>query len=240
MSIKSFDELWKKIQSDVVAKLDNHIEKLDQHIVQTEENFSRLDGEIENLQQQISHVTDEAVDAALAELSDRNKRGNNIILLNVPEQASETLDIKFITKLLNDHTQNLDLVNLKTVRLGKLDKNTSAPRPLKVTLNKSCDAQWLIYNSKNLEFGHDIILKSDKTPYQRAQVRRAVMELKARETKGEQGLSIRWIAGVPKVVTSVAATTATTTTMKKSSAAVTANKSSSRSKTTRNGSNSKK
>lgn len=94
----------------------------------------------------------------------------------------------------------LDLDSVSTFRLGRLEKNQSLPRLLKVRFKDPDDAQNVIHNKKNINMPDNITCNSDKTFMQRSMIKNAVIEFKNRESRGEKNLAIKRIHNVPKVI----------------------------------------
>lgn len=188
-----FEALWLKIEK-----------KFDETIASIDKRFDDVYECIDEIRQDIAETSEKATLDAISEMSERKRRERFVIFRNVPEQDSDQLDTNFILGLLDVDGINLDLHNLKTFRLGILDKNHNKPRLLKVQFNSAQDAQWLIFNYKSLNFTDGIVCKSDQTFLQRNLIKKAVMELKTRESRGEKNLSLKFKNDVPFVATTSA------------------------------------
>lgn len=198
-SIESFDALWDKI----VEKLDNGIsKKLDDFINSVDDRFQEIQEQIDEIRDNISKSNDENIEEILYEQELREKKKKYVLFVNIPDLNKDDEDKKFMQKFLDNVSDHIDISNIKTFRLGRYLKNKNPPRLLKVQFKSSDEAQWILHNKKSLKSDKDIYCKADLTYKQRSNLKKAIIEIKDRENKGEKNLAISYINNMPKVVES--------------------------------------
>lgn len=145
----------------------------------------------------------QAKEEIVNELNERNLRCKNIIISGIAEPIST--DPKHRRE--KDKSECLSIIrNIypdcpephKIIRLGKykLDKN----RQLKVCFHTQETALHILKN-KELIRHNNIKIFSDQTPQQQAHMKVLRNELENRTSNGEEHLNIKYVRGVPKIVT---------------------------------------
>lgn len=138
----------------------------------------------------------------MAELSDRNLRSKNIIMIGIPEQNSadtnensdlDKSEVSKVIKILNPNYPEPE----KTIRLGKY--NVDKKRPIKVSFASQSTVISILRNKTKIK-DYNVRIYSDQTPQQRSHLKRLKEELENRKTNGEMNLSIRYVKGVPKII----------------------------------------
>lgn len=151
-------------------------------------------------------------EAIVQEISDRNARKNNLIFYGMPESLSTDHNVR----ILHDQQQVSKVLNFvlpesgsdlsaKPIRLGKFDAAKSNPRPLKITLPSEHAVLNIIrraFKLKDLRDPKDIRISLDKTPRQQQYYRKLRDELSMRTAEGESNLRIKYIRGVPQIISS--------------------------------------
>lgn len=140
----------------------------------------------------------------IAELHDRQKRAQNLIIFNIPESSKQSINERRIddeTKV-NEILQvfeNLDveLSNLKVFRLGS--RSPERNRPIKICLSDAADVLKVLKN-KNRLADRRIRIYSDMTPMQRESLKKLQNELRQLKDNGDDTKVIRYINNVPKIV----------------------------------------
>lgn len=136
------------------------------------------------------------------EIKEQQKRACNIMIFNVPESVKESSDDKiaddkkFVDKLLQP--VQLNSGPTKIVRVGKLVDNKN--RPLKVSFKDEQSVKDILKLSKTLK-SRNIIIRADLTLQQQQHLRGLRTELESRKTSGENNLIIKYINGVPAIIT---------------------------------------
>lgn len=171
---------------------------------------SRLDLLINKLDTQsvpvapINKTADDIIDYDLfiSELEERKRRANNIMVYNLPESTSTNFEDKINDDLTNiiTATSNIspDIIINKTIRIGKIG---SKPRPLKVILNSSDTVLKILKNKTKLNHPTARV-SSDLTSIQRNHILNLRTQLENRKANGEVNLTIKYVHGVPRIVTS--------------------------------------
>lgn len=176
--------------------------------------------EIETLKTQMRDISNKQVsvsapteinDEVANEIIERQKRSNNVVIFNLPEN-NENSDIIKTQELFHTLTkQNLSIQ--KTFRTGK--KNRNGHRALKVILTNSDDALKIIKSNKRILTGRNVYVSADLTQSQRLHLTTLRQEVSDRNGKGEN-LVIKYINGLPQIKegppkNATAATSASTT-----------------------------
>ncbi|CAH0547303.1 unnamed protein product [Brassicogethes aeneus] len=112
------------------------INSLKQVIIQLQEDIKGL-----KTQKQNSNINNDQFEEIVQEINERNIRKKNIILFGFKEQASDldkeariAADVTCVTDVFNYLLPNNDIANIKPIRLGKFDKDSNRPRPIKISL----------------------------------------------------------------------------------------------------------
>lgn len=163
--------------------------------------ISALENELANIKTQCTMGLN--MDAVLQEMDERQYRSKNVIIFGINESASSsTEDRKKHDKLqvqkALEKIPDVDMEKSIVVRLGKPADNSAKPRPVKVILQNKHQAINVLKNKKKLP--QNISASSDKTPYQRDQLRKLREELAERTDSGEKDLTIKYIKSVPRIV----------------------------------------
>lgn len=156
-----------------------------------------------------SSVKHDDFEEILEEINQRNIRKSNLVIFGVKEQDQELpvstrieSDKTVVVNIMEAIDSNLNVQNIKPIRLGSF--NTGKNRPIKITL----DDENLVHNvirkanvlKKNMLY-KSISISFDRTPRQLECYRKIRKELKEREDAGEQNLKIKYVKGIPKIVT---------------------------------------
>ena len=128
--------------------------------------------------------------SVIDEISDRNRRKNNLIMYNYPEGADLSADKESFTSLC------LSLFNLnvevdKVLRLGR--RLEGKHRPLLIRLNSEGDKHAILSQAPHLRFNDQykrVFISHDMTQSERVKHKALVQELQSRRAKGERNLMI--------------------------------------------------
>lgn len=138
----------------------------------------------------------------VSEFRERNLRTKNIIISGIPEQKTnsaserqekEEKEVINITKLIYKECPKPE----KIMRLGKYIPNRT--RAVKVTFTSEETAK-IIMRNKNSHKIDNIKIFSDQTPHQRRYMQSLIEELNKRTANGETNLIIKYIRGIPKII----------------------------------------
>lgn len=142
------------------------------------------------------------------EVSDRERRRNNLMFFNVPElpnvsrsdQASA--DINSVGEVFSAMNVVADFIN--PVRLGKYDPtNNQLKRPLRITLSRSDLIPDILRKSgklKSCDKFKTFFIAKDRTPMQTAYFKSIKAQLDTRIASGESDIGIRFFQDVPRIV----------------------------------------
>lgn len=174
---------------------------------QTEKRIEALERNMQQLQETTSTATTVApllCEDIMAEINHRNQRAKNIIVIGLPEpNGNETNETE------KDEADKAEVINIlkmisadcpapaKIFRLGK--QNQQRNRPVKVCFSTQETAISILRKKNNLK-RESIKIFSDQTPFQQAFLKTLKEELESRIASGEENLSIKYVKGVPKIV----------------------------------------
>ncbi|XP_054736257.1 uncharacterized protein LOC129243132 [Anastrepha obliqua] len=151
-----------------------------------------------------SHVSLPASnEAVFVELSERKRREANVIAFNVPESSKATGkerledDRSSLSSILPPEL-SCDSTGLKLRRLGRHTPGRS--RPLLVVTPTATDALTLL-KSKPADGNTTISFKPDLTPTQQEYLKSLRSDLASLEKNGDLSKTIKYVNGIPKIVT---------------------------------------
>ncbi|KAJ8671786.1 hypothetical protein QAD02_003045 [Eretmocerus hayati] len=134
------------------------------------------------------------------EVEDRLTRKKNVMIYNIPENDSKDYLKNYLMDLLQEAP--FDPQSVRYFRMGK--KTNDKSRPVKLVLNDSEDAMWVLIHQK--EFcKDDVYCGNDKTPQQQEYLASLKAELNERKKKGETKLMIKYLKGTPTIVEKIVA-----------------------------------
>jgi hypothetical protein len=162
------------------------------------------------IQKNTYNTSNNSEEFIINEISERNLRASNLILYNVPESNSDNTtdriaqDSNLVCNLINSiNSGNNNIIKpLKVIRLGNRDKNNT--RPIKAIFASPADAFDILKSKKkllSLQPPSIIRISSDCTLHQRNYMKKLRCELETRRTNGEADLIIKYVRGLPKIVT---------------------------------------
>lgn len=196
--------------------LGDTIDDLKSIIVQLNKKFEDLERSIQanNASNSANNSFNFNMEEVIQEINDRNDRKCNLIIYGLPEasnlnngdngsQNSLTAQVEDITRFLAPAIDSSNFVD-GPIRLGRYDPSKPNPRPIKVKLSSEKVLISVLRNAKNLRgsrLGH-VKISNDRTPKQMEYYRKLKAVLDDRKTKGENNIEIKYIRGVPKIVSS--------------------------------------
>lgn len=138
------------------------------------------------------------------EAIDRQKRAKNLIIFGLPESDEENreADNLQVCGLLKTIDNRMNLESLRFSRLGRR-RVAGKSRPVKVTCSDEAVVSGLLSKTRNLKSViayKDVYVSADRTPAQVSLYRAARSELRDRVSRGESGLKVKTVRGVPKVI----------------------------------------
>ncbi|KAK5647712.1 hypothetical protein RI129_002604 [Pyrocoelia pectoralis] len=133
------------------------------------------------------------------EISERRRRENNVILFNVEENDQ---DLNTVKTTIHQVSATVDTNDLKVYRIGNV-RTDNRPRPIIITLKSRNDVLTVLKNKNTLKTNRSrIVIASDQTPLQRKYLEDLRTELATRSNNGEKDLTIKYLKGVPKIISS--------------------------------------
>lgn len=150
------------------------------------------------------------VESILEESSDRLRRSCNLIVYNLPESNSKELDsrVRYDTEkvevMIRTFCPSQVVLNVKCHRIGAT--SGKSPRPLRVILPTNPDVQNFMKNFKKDDLASidpilaDVTVSRDRSPRERDYLNVLREQLKRRSESGEEGLTIKYVNGTPKIV----------------------------------------
>lgn len=144
------------------------------------------------------------------EINQRNEKRNNLLFFGIKESPNTTNasdrqehDKDKIRSVLEFLSPGVNYDEIKPVRLGKHDPSKSTPRPVKIRFVNPETVSDLVRKSKNLRSVarfNGISISFDRTPRQIAAYKSIKTNLDNRIANGEKDLRIKYINGIPKIV----------------------------------------
>lgn len=177
---------------------------------------SKLQSEIDDLRRKQSDgndggapgaTTNEVVRESFQELSERQRRQNNIMIFGVLEdapsegQTRHQLDTVTATDIILKAYSDAKVENIKVFRVGR--ENHLKARPIKVILESSVDVKAVIRRAKEvrkIDFYKNISLGYDRTPKQIEEYKQLRTTMDSRLLNGETNLKIKYYNGFPKII----------------------------------------
>ena len=179
---------------DSVSKLGTQIEALSRANTALEKRFNDLLKSQSETQKSLKppEVSTAATASSIAdELSERERKKNNIIVYNFPEASEQSPEDQNFANLCKTIVK-VDINIQKMFRIGRKDSNRV--RPLLVCFTSEESKLAVLSNAPRLRF-HDIYKKvfiaPDMTRFERAKHKKLVEELKQRRQQGETNLIIK-------------------------------------------------
>uniref|UniRef100_A0A1Y1M4J9 PHD-type domain-containing protein n=1 Tax=Photinus pyralis TaxID=7054 RepID=A0A1Y1M4J9_PHOPY len=178
---------------EMAKSFDN--EQLLKAIETLNQTVAMLKEEVKALKAEKDHVNMEVI---ISEISERQKRSNNIIIFKLKESNE---DMKTVIDIIKNIAPNVATDEITINRLGK--KHDNSPAPLKVKLGSRDDVFAILKNKRKLRETHPTIsIGTDQTKLQQEYFKRIKGELERRKDTGETNLFIKYINGVPTITKS--------------------------------------
>jgi hypothetical protein len=219
--LKSVNDI-KATQSKIISMVKQQSEKLTGLTTKVEDLVLRMDSlaaDNESLKSRVACVEDKMTSLQqssadpnsvignnlINEMVDRQSRANNIILFNLPEVHSDTINPISDESILNELLKLL-LLDIHYTHISRVGiKDASKPRPLKITFSNRNDAFQVFSNQKKLKsnptWSH-LHFASDRTKMQRDFMSKLRQELLHRRSNGEDDLIIKYFKGIPTITKS--------------------------------------
>lgn len=153
-------------------------------------------------------MADDLVGESVREFSERQSRQKNLLIFGANEnnspdgQSRKDSDTALATDVILKAYPDVKLQDVKVFRIGRQDPLKK--RPIKVVLGSANDVSAIIRHAnqlKKLDQYKQYSLSFDRTPKQIAEYKALKETLLLRSQKGENNLKIKYIGGIPKIVT---------------------------------------
>ncbi|CAH2097520.1 unnamed protein product [Euphydryas editha] len=194
---------------DVTKKLSDEQSMVRAEVVNLKTRHTETEKKLESLESDMAHLkgmsqvlpATNSLESTLEEIKERELRSRNIIICGVSEQYAENIEERKNA----DRNEVLRITRIavsdcpepvKIIRLGKFKSTKN--RPIKVIYQSQDTAISILRNSKNIK-SDTIMLFSDQTPLQQANMKALKEELKRRMSNGEKDITIKYVKGTPKI-----------------------------------------
>lgn len=179
--------------TDIIAKNNN-----------TEKKIKSIESDITSLKNNpiVKPTNSQSYENIIQEIHERNVRARNIIIMGVKECRSSKVEEAYahdkseVEKIIN-HLADGCPKPTKIFRLGKY--NPTKNRKVKVCFESPQTAKTLLRSKSKLS--PDYKIYSDQTVAQQNYFKNLKNELTQRIANGEQDITIKYIKGIPKIVT---------------------------------------
>lgn len=191
------------------------ISTINEQIEEIKSNYTITQDKIKNIETEISEIKNEHCtenhnckslsltnENIFLEMQERHDRARNIVIVGIPEKH----DKNYNSRQLHDNDEVMKTIKficqdspkpIKTMRLGKYIPNNN--RLIKVCFNNTDTPKYLLRNKTKLP--KDIQIYSDQTPSQKRYLQYLKGDLNKRIENGEKDLIIKYIKGIPTIVT---------------------------------------
>lgn len=189
-------------QTDIKAKVENIVTAAKT----TEAKICSLESDIEKIKLASTEMqilpNKMSLEEILIEINNQNTRKKNVILSGIKEPQSndhkerQTSDKVKAFKIIKQILENCPEPS-RVMRIGKYKPDVN--RSIKVTF-ESEETTKLIFRNKNKLTDTDVKIFPDQTPYQQTFFKKLKEELNRRTANGEGNLKIKYIKGVPQII----------------------------------------
>lgn len=191
------------------TKIGNDMSELKAIILKLKEEVSTLSQRLDANPKPISEVSN--FEEIIQEVTERENRKCNIIFFGVDEIIASNKDERIsqekdiINNVFSYLSVDIDM-EITPVRLGKYDRSRSNPRPIKIKLEDTQSVYNVMRLAKNLrdsESYKNIHISQDRTPRQITYYKSVKSQMEERIRHGESNLRIKYVSGIPKIVSSL-------------------------------------
>lgn len=201
-----------KTLSEDISALRAEVTNISSTMAEALPRISKMEVEVKTLKNEINDLKSSSASAPISEVYsefvDRTSRQSNVILYKIPESTSSSVMDK------KTHDQDLlakifvsigfTVPSFTFHRLGK--SNSSSPRPVKVIFSNPAYVNDFFKSFSQERIAEvDTLLSQvtssrDRTPGERTYLKKLRSELDERLKRGEKGLTIKFMKGIPKIV----------------------------------------
>lgn len=198
--------------SGLIAMNSNLIEECKATVAVVEASGRAIADDVNDLSCKVIRIEDELTsykksccnEEFVREATERIRRSNNIILRGLSETSDNDLeghDLARVGEILESIDASCVSALTSVNRLGRFQ---GTPRPLKLCFSDPKIPLTLLRNKVKLSVTHfkEITLSDDKTPQQLRQLAELRKELKQRQENGDSNCTIKYVKGIPLIVSS--------------------------------------
>lgn len=182
-----------------------------QQIEDINSSFQRLSQRVTELETKVNKFSSSSTavgdssfyEEVLTEMRERESKSCNLIMYDLAELPSAqssldhaSFDVSMVKDILKEVSQ-LDFSNIRTSRIGKTIAGKT--RPIRVTFPSKDNVRVILKNKR--AYSGPVKIYEDRTFKQRQHLRNLQEELKQLVASGVADKTIRYIQGVPKIVT---------------------------------------
>lgn len=196
--------------SNGIHEIKADLNKLNDKINSFEPRLDNLEGELFNLKAERSQLenNNNPPEKIIEEISDRQRRSNNVMIYGVKERNSSQTDAvknhdsKFIEQILKSSGVQCTLDDVRFFRVGK--KFNDKPRAIKLCLPSASDAvsifRYFATRDGMDDTLRDLSVGRDRTLMERQYLSNLRNTLQSRTEAGEDNLTIKFVNNIPKIV----------------------------------------
>lgn len=185
------------------TKILTDISELKNRNTASEEKIKNIESDLQKISSAGKYVQSIKEEHIIQEIRNRSNRENNTIIVGVPEapagrfEERQECDTNAVLNALKCIIKDVPQP-IKIIRLGKFKSGSN--RPIKVCFSSPDISKNILRNRKNTE-KNGIKIFADLTPAQQAHLKELKEKLSLRQKNGEVDLTIKYVNGVPKIIT---------------------------------------
>lgn len=210
------DEILSKLSSlatkvelaDGLKSIKEDLDKVTAKLEEFEPRLNKVEAEVSTIKNKHLVNNDQILEDFISEQNDRSRRSRNVIVHNLPElsnspnlAASKAHDANLIECLLGHINSSVPPSDIRHFRLGRGSRDK--PRPLVVCMPSESAAIHVFKNFRKDDVPNNlknISLSHDRTLRERKHLEQLRATLKSRQDAGESNLTIKFVNGVPTIV----------------------------------------
>lgn len=201
--ITSFNLLTEKVTT-ITHRSNEHSTKINNLALQYEVLNSKLNS-VEADIEATKLIVPITAEELIFESIDRQTRMFNVLLYNLPETQNDEANASSDSTTVEDIHDFLGLraKPIAVTRVGKFNANATRYRPLRLRYSSPEDTFEVFKCNKKLRMNSafkELRISSDRTRQQQVYMGYLRQELHGRRSNGEQGLIIKYVRGVPLIV----------------------------------------
>jgi regulator of replication initiation timing len=169
--------------------------------------LSTLKSKIHELEASSTSSPESSVIQLVREISERDSCSSNVVAYGIPESSAPSLREKIAddVKLISDTLAPLSVSISSDVKLFRIGRNVkNSARPLKIIFKTKVEAASFLSSVGEARRSRVLLpagvkFVRDKTKLERKLLRESHEELDRRKLNGEEGLSIKYVNGIPEI-----------------------------------------